>query len=49
MSLAIEPILCIGGINTAIGPDGWTIKTEGIGAHEEHTVFIHEDKVEILT
>lgn len=49
LSIAIEPMLVIGSSNTKTLSDGWTVVTEGIGAHFEHSVFIHEDRVEIIT
>lgn len=50
MTLAIEPILVCGKsktINTL--DDGWTINGKDIGCHMEHTIFIHEQHVEIIT
>jgi methionyl aminopeptidase len=49
MSLCIEPMLTIGDPRTRIGSDGWTVSCEGISAHFEHTIFIINDKVEVLT
>ena len=50
MSLAIEPLCSIGGIDTKIDQDGWTIWCDGeMSSHQEHTVFIHNDRVEIMT
>lgn len=51
MTLAIEPILVPYSSSTKIKTedDGWTITSEEIGAHEEHTIFIHPDRVEIMT
>lgn len=49
LSIAIEPMLVIGSVNTKVSSDGWTVLTEDIGAHFEHSVFIHEDHVEIVT
>lgn len=51
MTIAIEPMLVPANCstNTKIAADNWTVYTEDIGAHEEHTIFIHEDRVEILT
>lgn len=49
--IAIEPLLvpynC--GIKTRVGTDQWTTYTEEIGSHEEHTIFVHNDHVEIIT
>ncbi len=51
MSLAIEPMLVLGDNFTRVSEkDGWTVLTNGIGAHFEHTIFIHHDgKIEIMT
>lgn len=50
MTLAIEPMACLNGsVKTWVGDDGWTVYSENISCHEEHTIFIHEDRVEILT
>jgi len=50
LTLAIEPLLVPGNCSTKhkLEPDGWTIKTDEIGAHEEATIFVHQDKVEII-
>ena len=49
MSLCIEPLLCIGMPRVKRLSDGWTIETEGLSAHFEHTLYVHEDRVEIMT
>ena len=52
LTIAIEPMLVPfnASIETKVGSDGWTVYTPGfIGAHEEHTIFIHEDRTEIIT
>lgn len=50
MTLAIEPLLVIGSSNnTRTGSDNWTVYTDNISAHYEDTIFIHKDKVEIMT
>jgi methionyl aminopeptidase len=50
MTLAIEPLVVLNNSNkTFAGKDGWTVYTEYTSAHEEHTIFIHEDSVEIIT
>ena len=50
MSLAIEPLLTIGGTETTVDDDGWTVRTKELNAHFEHSIFIHEDgNVEITT
>jgi methionyl aminopeptidase len=51
LTLAIEPMAVINGsTKTWTGKDGWTVFTDYTSAHEEHTVYVHEDgKVEIIT
>lgn len=44
MSIAIEPMLNLSRSNkTQTLSDNWTVVTEGIGCHFEHTLFIQED------
>lgn len=49
LTIAIEPLLCIGLPKTTKLDDGWTIVTPDINCHYEDTIFIHEDKIENLT
>jgi methionyl aminopeptidase len=50
MSLAIEPMLVLGDNRTRVSKvDNWTVLTDEIGAHFEHTIFIENDEVFILT
>jgi methionyl aminopeptidase len=49
LTIAIEPMLVPGSVETKVADDGWTVMTNGIGAHSEHSVFVHEDHVEIIT
>lgn len=49
MSFAVEPQIVIGEAKTRVLSDGWTVVTPGIGAHFEHSIFVHNDKVEIIT
>ncbi len=51
MVLAIEPVVVTGSERTRLRPDGWTeVTVDGsLGAHFEHTVYIHRTGVEILT
>jgi methionyl aminopeptidase len=50
MCLAIEPLFVIGGsAKTKVGEDGWTVECLDYCAHEEATIYIHKDGVEILT
>jgi methionyl aminopeptidase len=49
MTICIEPMITIGSNKTKVGKDGWTVTTEKVNAHCEHTLFIHKDCTEILT
>jgi methionyl aminopeptidase len=51
MTLAIEPMVNLGGYKTKVLADGWTVVTADgkPSAHFEHTVLITEDDPEILT
>lgn len=49
MTVAIEPMLIIGGTTTRVQKDGWTVTADDICAHMEHTIFVHPDRVEIMT
>jgi methionyl aminopeptidase len=49
LAIAIEPMLVIGDTYTYVDKDGWTVWGQNISAHFEHSVFVHEDKVEIIT
>jgi methionyl aminopeptidase len=49
--LAVEPMLNLGGDETRLMPDGWTVLTAdgSLSAHFEHTIAVTEDGHEILT
>ena len=47
--IAIEPMAIIGNTHTFVGKDGWTVYTENINSHVEHSIFVHNDHVEIIT
>jgi methionyl aminopeptidase len=51
MTLAIEPMINLGGPSVRLLDDGWTVCTaDGLpSAHFEHTVLITKDEPEILT
>ena len=51
MTLAIEPMLNLGGDETKVLADGWTVITQdkSLSAHFEHTVVITTGEPEILT
>lgn len=49
LSIAIEPMLVLGSTETKVLDDGWTVATSDIGAHFEHSIYVHSDHIEILT
>ncbi|PIU20739.1 MAG: type I methionyl aminopeptidase [Elusimicrobia bacterium CG08_land_8_20_14_0_20_59_10] len=51
MTLAIEPMLCLGRAEIIVRNDGWTaVSADGsLAAHCEHTVAVTEDGCEILS
>lgn len=51
LTIAIEPMLVPynSSIKTRVGDDKWTVYTEEIGAHFEHTIFVGDKDVEIIT
>lgn len=51
MTLAIEPMICMGSRYVDVADDGWTVVTRDgkPAAHYEHTILITEDEPEILT
>ena len=51
MTLAIEPMVNMGGADVTIDRDGWTVRTldHSLSAHAEHTVAITAAGPEILT
>lgn len=49
LAIAIEPMLVLGSTESKVSSDGWTVLTSDLGAHFEHSVFVHEDSVEIIT
>lgn len=50
MTLAIEPLFVLGPSNrTRVMGDGWTVVCDDLCAHFEHTIFVHEDRVEVIT
>jgi methionyl aminopeptidase len=51
MTLAIEPMINMGGAAVQVQPDGWTVLTRDrtLSAHAEHTVAVMPDGAEILT
>lgn len=51
MTLAIEPMINIGGPDVKVMPDGWTVLTKdgSLSAHFEHTIVITPDGPQIMT
>jgi methionyl aminopeptidase len=51
MTLAIEPMVCLGNNEISFLDDGWTVITKDrkISAHFEHTVVVKKDGCEILS
>jgi methionyl aminopeptidase len=49
LAIAIEPMLVMGSTETRTLEDGWTVATDDVGAHFEHSIFVHPDHVEIIT
>lgn len=51
MTLAVEPMVNIGGSGVKVKGDGWTVVTRdgSLSAHFEHTIALRADGAEILT
>jgi methionyl aminopeptidase len=51
LTIAVEPMLTLGGEENRVLADGWTVVTAdgSLAAHFEHTVAVTDDGVEILT
>jgi methionyl aminopeptidase len=51
LALAVEPMVNLGGWETRVLEDGWTVVTAdaSLSAHFEHTIAITEDGPEVLT
>ena len=51
MTLALEPMVNVGGWRTKVGDDNWTVTTAdgSLSAHFEHTIAITDAEAEILT
>jgi methionyl aminopeptidase len=49
--VAVEPMVNVGGWETSVLPDGWTVVSEDgtLSAHFEHTIAVTEDGHEVLT
>ena len=51
MTIAVEPMICLGNWKIKILDDGWTAVTEdgSLAAHYENTILITDGEPEILT
>ena len=51
MTIAVEPMVTVGGYEVTVLPDAWTVVTKdgNLAAHFEHTIAITADGAEILT
>ena len=51
MTIAIEPMATLRSTHfaTKTSEDGWSVMTTEIGAHWEHSLYIHHDHIEIVT
>lgn len=51
MTIAIEPQATIRSSNfyTKTADDGWGVLTPEVGSHWEHSLYIHKDRIEIIT
>ncbi len=51
MTLALEPMVCVGDWRTRVGDDRWTVVTAdgSLSAHFEHTIAITDAEPEVLT
>jgi methionyl aminopeptidase len=51
LTIAVEPMFTLGGEETRILADGWTVVTRdgSLAAHSEHTIAVTDDGPEILT
>jgi methionyl aminopeptidase len=51
MVFAVEPMVNVGGEETVVLDDGWTVITAdgSLSAHFEHTIAVTDDGPEVLT
>ena len=51
MTLAIEPMLCVGTCENKVAANAWTVSTADgkLSAHAEHTIAITDGEAEVLT
>lgn len=51
-TFAIEPLLVDFSCNTETSTDkedNWTVYTNGLSTHEEHTIYVKDNKIEVIT
>jgi len=49
LCITLEPMVTIGSNKTKVGKDGWSVYTKDVSAHFEDTIFVHDDKIDIIT
>jgi methionyl aminopeptidase len=50
LSIAIEPLLVIGNnTETKVLEDDWTVECKNLCSHHEHTLYLHDNYIEIIT
>lgn len=51
MTIAIEPMICMGRCDTEVLSNKWTVVTKDrkLSAHFEHTIVVTDDNADILT
>lgn len=49
LSIAIEPMAVIGDTYTFVDKDGWTVCAQNVNSHSEHSIFVHNNYVEVIT
>lgn len=51
VTIAIEPMICMGKCDTEVLSNKWTVVTKDrkLSAHFEHTIVVTEDGADILT
>ena len=42
-------MLTMGATKTRTLDDGWTVVCDDLSAHFEHSIYVHEDHVEVVT
>ncbi len=49
MAFMIEPMIGYGNVTTKVASDNWTVNTESVFCHFEHSIFVTENSVNIVT